>query len=65
MDVCIIDEADYVLEEKSFIFMKQENDLLMNGVYRAFRAKNLILMSARFNEQQQRFLTQAFGVQKD
>jgi siroheme synthase (precorrin-2 oxidase/ferrochelatase) len=37
----------------------------MNGLYRAFRAKNVIFMSARFNEQHQRFLKEAYGVKDD
>ena len=49
-DVCIVDEADLLLEEHLFIFKPYGNEILMNGLYRAFRAKNLIFMSARFNE---------------
>ena len=30
MDMCIIDEADYLVEEKNFIFIKQEQELMMN-----------------------------------
>ena len=34
----------------------------MNGFYSTYFAKNLIFMSARFNEQQCRFLQQAFEI---
>ena len=50
MDVCIVDEADFLLEEQHFMFQKEGENILMNGLYRAFRAKNVIFMSARFNE---------------
>ena len=56
MDVCIVDEADLLLEEQLFIFREKDNEMYMNGLYRAFRAKSLIFMSARFSEQLKRFL---------
>ena len=62
MDVCIIDEADYIVEEKNFVFVEQEKELLMNGACRAYQAEKIIFMSARFNDQQRRFLKQAFDV---
>jgi hypothetical protein len=49
-DVCIVDEADLLLEEQLFLFPMEANDMLMNGLYRAFKATSLIFMSARFNE---------------
>jgi len=35
---------------------------MMNGACRAFNARKLIFMSARFNDQLKRFLTQAYNV---
>lgn len=50
-DVVICDEADYLFEQKNFVFFKHGGEIIMNGLYRTFFAKNLILMSARFNTQ--------------
>ena len=50
-DVVICDEADYLFEQKNFLFFKHGGDLFMNGLYRTFFAKNLIFMSATFNTQ--------------
>lgn len=51
IDVAIIDEADFILEDKLFLFEKQGNEIFMNGAYRAFNANKLIFMSARYNDQ--------------
>ena len=51
VDVVIIDEADFMLEDKLFLFEKRVNETFMNGAYHAFNAKKLIFMSARYNDQ--------------
>ena len=38
---------------------------MMHGLYRAFKAKNLIFMSARFNPQQVRFLKQTYDIEEN
>ena len=51
IEVAIIDEADFILEDKLFLFEKQGSEIIMNGAYSAFKAKKLIFMSARYSDQ--------------
>ena len=50
MNICIVDEADYIVEEKNFVFLEQDKELVMNGACRAYQAEKIIFMSARFND---------------
>ena len=64
-DVYIVDEGDYQIEEKHFIFSNQDKDITMSGACRAFLGEHIIFMSARFNDQQKRFLSDAYGIKNE
>ena len=49
LDVVICDEGDFLIENKNIIFKETNGDIQIMGVFRSFSAKNLIIMSARFN----------------
>ena len=64
-DVVLVDEADYVVENQTFIWRhepKKGTPQELNGLYAVAHAKKLIMMSASFDKQQELLLRQAYGI---